>query len=202
MATGCKLCFLWVDKDRFSSHKRGFWDENLKFLNGVKSDWPTFPDGGIPLPENIQEMVEASEKLAEGFPFARIDWYNIDGKITFGEITFYPRSGYVRYTPDSFDFDLGKFLELISINLLRIIFKIMLIMDLNDFIKNFADQFDDTDASEITADTEYQELDEWSSLTAMSIIALAKTEYGKTITGREIRNAKTVKDLFDLISSK
>jgi acyl carrier protein len=75
-------------------------------------------------------------------------------------------------------------------------------MDLNDFIKNFADQFDDTDASEITADTEYQELDEWSSLTAMSIIALAKTEYGKTITGREIRYSKTVKDLFDLINSK
>jgi acyl carrier protein len=75
-------------------------------------------------------------------------------------------------------------------------------MELNDFIKNFADQFDDTDASEITADTEYQELDEWSSLTAMSIIALAKTEYGKTITGREIRYTKTVKDLFDLIASK
>lgn len=75
-------------------------------------------------------------------------------------------------------------------------------MDLNDFIKNFADQFDDTDASEITADTEYQELDEWSSLTAMSIIALAKTEYGKTITGREIRYTKTVKELFDLIASK
>ena len=75
-------------------------------------------------------------------------------------------------------------------------------MDLNDFIKIFADQFDDTDASEITADTEYQELDEWSSLTAMSIIALAKTEYGKTITGREIRYTKTVKDLFDLIASK
>lgn len=75
-------------------------------------------------------------------------------------------------------------------------------MNINEFIKKFADQFDDTDASEITVDTEYQELDEWSSLTAMSIIALAKTEYGKTITGREIRNAKTVKDLFDLISSK
>lgn len=75
-------------------------------------------------------------------------------------------------------------------------------MDLNDFIKNFADQFDDADASEITADTEYQELDEWSSLTAMSIIALAKTEYGKTITGREIRYTKTVKDLFELIASK
>ena len=75
-------------------------------------------------------------------------------------------------------------------------------MEINDFIKNLADQFDDTDVNEITADTEFQELDEWSSLTAMSIIALAKTEYGKTITGREIRNAKTVKDLFELISSK
>ncbi len=75
-------------------------------------------------------------------------------------------------------------------------------MEINEFIKNLADQFDDTDASEITVDTEFQEVDEWSSLTAMSIIALAKTEYGKTITGREIRNAKTVKDLFDLISSK
>ena len=75
-------------------------------------------------------------------------------------------------------------------------------MEINEFIKNLADQFDDTDASEIKADTEYQELDEWSSLTAMSIIALAKTEYGKTITGREIRSTKTVKDLFNLINSK
>ena len=75
-------------------------------------------------------------------------------------------------------------------------------MELNDFIEKFADQFDDTDASEIQADTVYQELDEWSSLTAMSIIALAKTEYGKTITGREVRGCKTVEALFNLIASK
>lgn len=75
-------------------------------------------------------------------------------------------------------------------------------MELKNFIEKFADQFDDTDASEIQADTEYQELDEWSSLTAMSIIALAKTEYGKTITGREVRGCKTVEALFNLIDSK
>ena len=75
-------------------------------------------------------------------------------------------------------------------------------MELNDFIKNFANQFDDTDVSEIQADTEYQELEEWSSLTAMSLIALAKTEYGKTITGREVRSCKTVEELFNLIASK
>lgn len=75
-------------------------------------------------------------------------------------------------------------------------------MELQQFIENFADQFDDTDASEIQADTEYQELEEWSSITAMSLIALAKAEYGKTITGREVRSCKTVEDLFNLIASK
>ena len=75
-------------------------------------------------------------------------------------------------------------------------------MELNDFVVKFADQFDDTDASEIQAATEYQELEEWSSLTAMSLIALAKAEYGKTITGREVRSCKTVEDLFNLIASK
>lgn len=75
-------------------------------------------------------------------------------------------------------------------------------MNLNDFIANFADQFDDTDASEFTASTEFHELDEWSSLTGMSIIALAKTEYGKSITGAELKACVTVEDVFDLINNK
>ena len=75
-------------------------------------------------------------------------------------------------------------------------------MDLQKFIKDFADQFDDTDVSEINADTEFQELDEWSSLTAMGIIALAKTQFGKAITGREVRRCKTVEELYNLIVSK
>ena len=75
-------------------------------------------------------------------------------------------------------------------------------MDIQEFISAFAEQFDDTDISEIHADTEYQELEEWSSLTAMSIIALAKTKYGKTVTGREIRSCNTVEELFNLIASK
>lgn len=75
-------------------------------------------------------------------------------------------------------------------------------MELNEFIAAFAEQFDDTDPSEITATTEFHELDEWSSLTGMSVIALAKTQYGKTITGKEIRECETVEDLFNLIASK
>ena len=75
-------------------------------------------------------------------------------------------------------------------------------MELNEFVANFADQFDDTDASEITLSTEFHELDEWSSLTGMGVIALAKTEYGKTITGAELKACVTVEDVFNLIKNK
>lgn len=75
-------------------------------------------------------------------------------------------------------------------------------MELNEFVANFADLFDDTDPSEITASTVFHDLDEWSSLIGMSIIALAKTEYGKAITGAELRACVTVEDVFNLIRSK
>lgn len=75
-------------------------------------------------------------------------------------------------------------------------------MELKDFISNFAEQFDDTDASEIQAGTKFHDLEEWSSLIAMSVIALVKTQYGKTITGKEMKECVTVEDLFNLIASK
>lgn len=75
-------------------------------------------------------------------------------------------------------------------------------MELKEFIENFTEQFDDTDASEIQADTEFHELDEWGSLTGMGVIAMVKTTYGKTITGKEIRECVTVEDLFNLVASK
>ena len=75
-------------------------------------------------------------------------------------------------------------------------------MELKEFIDSFVEQFDDTEASEITVYTKFKDLDEWSSLIAMGVIALVRTQYGKTVTGKEIRTCETVKDLFDLVSSK
>jgi acyl carrier protein len=75
-------------------------------------------------------------------------------------------------------------------------------MELKEFIANFADLFDDTDASEITSTTVFHDLDEWSSLTSMGVIALVKTEYGKEITGKEIKSCTTVEDLFNFVASK
>lgn len=73
---------------------------------------------------------------------------------------------------------------------------------MKDFIENLVEQFDDVEIGDLNENTAFQELDEWSSLTAMGIIAMAKTQYGKTITGREVRNCATVKALYDLIMSK
>lgn len=75
-------------------------------------------------------------------------------------------------------------------------------MEIKEFIENFAEQFDDTDVSEIQASTTFHDLDEWGSLTGMGVIAMAKTIYGKTITGKEIQGCTTVEDLFNLIVSK
>lgn len=75
-------------------------------------------------------------------------------------------------------------------------------MELNEFVANFADQFDDTDPSEITAETAFRDLEEWSSLVGMGVIALAKTTYGKTVTGAELKTCSTVEDVFNLIKNK
>ena len=75
-------------------------------------------------------------------------------------------------------------------------------MELKDFIANFADQFDETAPEDIQAETKFHELEEWSSMVGMGVIAFIRTEYGKAITGAEIKSCVTVKDLFDLIINK
>ena len=75
-------------------------------------------------------------------------------------------------------------------------------MDLNEFIGHVAEQFEDTDASQITASTKFQELDEYSSLIALSLIAMIDEEYDVTIKGNDLRSAATVEDLFNTVKSK
>jgi len=70
------------------------------------------------------------------------------------------------------------------------------------FLMDFANEFDDTDASEIQADTKFHELEEWSSVTRMGVIAMVRTLYGKTVTGSDIRICVTVRDLYNLVMSK
>ena len=75
-------------------------------------------------------------------------------------------------------------------------------MEIKDFIENFADQFEDTDASVFNAETKFRELDEWSSLLALSILAMIDDEYDIQLKADEMRQTNTIQELFELVSSK
>lgn len=75
-------------------------------------------------------------------------------------------------------------------------------MELQDFIEKFAEQFDETEVSEFSAGTKFKELDEWSSLIALSIIAMVDEEYDVTLKGNDINASSTIEDLFNIVKSK
>jgi acyl carrier protein len=75
-------------------------------------------------------------------------------------------------------------------------------MDIKEFISNFAEQFDDLDASVLTPETEFKQLEDWNSLVALSVIAMIDEEYDVTLKGNDITGAKTIQELFNTVKSK
>lgn len=74
-------------------------------------------------------------------------------------------------------------------------------MDLNNFIENFSDQFEDTERSEFTSTTEFHDLDEWSSLMGLSIMAMVSDVYDIAISANDVRKSKTIEDLFNIVKA-
>lgn len=66
----------------------------------------------IPKPKSLNEMIIKAEKLSENIPFVRIDFYEVDGRVFFGEYTFYPGCGFEEFTPEEADYMLGSWIEL------------------------------------------------------------------------------------------
>lgn len=75
-------------------------------------------------------------------------------------------------------------------------------MDIKEFISNFADQFDDLDSAALAPETEFMSLNEWNSLVALSVIAMIDEEYDVTLKGGDIREAKTIEDLYKTVCEK
>lgn len=75
-------------------------------------------------------------------------------------------------------------------------------MTLDEFVKAFAAEFDDTPEEQFTPATNFRELDEWGSLVALSIISMIDDEMDVQITGADLRASKTIEDLFNLVNSK
>ena len=75
-------------------------------------------------------------------------------------------------------------------------------MELNDFVAHFAEQFEDTEKSVFTPETKFRELEEWSSLMSLSIIAMVDEEYDVTLKGAEMKAANTIAELFEIVKTK
>lgn len=75
-------------------------------------------------------------------------------------------------------------------------------MEIKTFLEHFVNILDDTDAALIQADTVFRNLDEWDSLTALSLIAMADEEYSVKLTGDDIKSAVTLNDIFEIIKNK
>ncbi|WP_321307521.1 phosphopantetheine-binding protein [Marinifilum fragile] len=75
-------------------------------------------------------------------------------------------------------------------------------MDVKKFIEDFADQFDDVEANELTLEKEFRNVEEWSSLTALSVIAMVDEEYEVVLKGEDITNSNTIEDIYKIVKSR
>lgn len=109
---GKAKCFK-VDFDRFTTHRANYYDaETKQLLRFGEEVCPPDFNRQIDIPANIDEMICLAEKLGKGHPFLRVDFYNVQGKIYFGELTFFPASGFGKFVPEKWDLTLGSWLEL------------------------------------------------------------------------------------------
>ena len=100
-----------VDFNRFVKHTKNIYDTDWNYQN-VAINYPTDPNVKIEKPACLEEMLSIAAKLSAGFPFLRTDFYVINGKVYFGELTFFPGSGFMKITPESFDLEMGSWISL------------------------------------------------------------------------------------------
>lgn len=102
----------FVCSDRFSSSglKVTFFDKNWNVLPFERH----YPKSTVPIkkPDNYSMMINLAEQLSKNIPFVRVDFYEINGKIYFGELTFYPGSGFEEFTPLDWDYILGDWISI------------------------------------------------------------------------------------------
>ena len=101
-----------VDFGRFKDHKRNFYDINWNYIKELSIQYPTDPNRIIKKPENLEKMIELAQKLSQGIPHLRTDFYSINEKIYFGELTFYHGAGFEKINPENWNYELGKMINL------------------------------------------------------------------------------------------
>ncbi|MDO8537689.1 MAG: ATP-grasp fold amidoligase family protein [archaeon] len=112
---GGKVKFIQVDTDRFGDHKRTFLNKNWGLFNFsfslVKNGLPIYKIDSTVVkvkPKKLNLMIRLAEKLSKDFDYVRVDLYNIDSKVYFGELTFTPDAGFGLFAPKKYDLIFGK----------------------------------------------------------------------------------------------
>ncbi|WDL92125.1 glycosyl transferase [Bacillus sp. HNR-4] len=106
-----EIKLIQVDYDRFNGHKRNLYNREWEYVpTSIK--YPSNPDVVIKKPSKLKEMLELASVLSEGHPYVRVDFYSINEKLYFGEITFYPEAGYGKFDPDDLDIEMGNLIKL------------------------------------------------------------------------------------------
>lgn len=107
-----KVRFCKVDFNRFMEHHANYYDPKWNLLPFGEEVIPPIVDKKIDCPKNFDKMLEIAQRLSQGIPFVRIDLYNIQGEIFFGEITFFPAGGMGKFSPQNVDKEIGQFIVL------------------------------------------------------------------------------------------
>lgn len=106
-----KARLIQVHKGRFSTHTQDFYDLGWNKLNLYQGDIEPSKEL-LPRPSFLDEMINLSEKLAAGIPHVRVDWYDYNGKLLFGEFTFYDSAGFDDFIPDEWNEIIGDWIDL------------------------------------------------------------------------------------------
>lgn len=101
--------FFDIDIDRFIEHRSNYYDRNGNFLPFGKTYCPPDYTKKIEMPKNLDKMIELAETISHNTVLSRIDFYEIDGQVYFGEITFYPGSGFSPFTDEKWDYKTGRY---------------------------------------------------------------------------------------------
>ena len=109
--------FFKIDFDRFINHRANYYSRAGELLPFGEIVCPPLANKVLRMPSQLETMVLLAERLSKNIPFLRVDFYEVNNKLYFGELTFFPDSGFGKWTDESVDYELGQMISLPSKNM-------------------------------------------------------------------------------------